>query len=67
MHSPTRTHLHDFQNTISTLADVPQPVIATVHCVALRLALDTLTMVLCAIDVRWATSSPSFSTKEGGR
>jgi enoyl-CoA hydratase/carnithine racemase len=57
-------HIHDSQNAISASVHVPQPVIAAVHCVAFILALDTLTMMLCAVDVHWATSGTSFSTKE---
>ena len=58
----TRAHLDDFHSAVSAPARIPRPMIAAVHGVTFRLALDAL----CAVDMLWAASDAhaTFSIKE---
>ncbi|KIJ26565.1 hypothetical protein M422DRAFT_38149 [Sphaerobolus stellatus SS14] len=55
-----RQHVVEFQSSISAIEEVPQPVIGAVHGYALGLAID----ILCACDIRYASTSAIFSIKE---
>ena len=55
-----RSHILDFQSSVSSLANCPKPVIAALHGHCLGLGID----IACCADIRLCTPETIFSVKE---